>query len=77
MLLGKRYAHVGVGREDGKEAGEYSPIFYDQCVYHVSWADDRDRFEMVKWKTMWLSSWPEKPGSVGWDAVRTSAQHMG
>jgi hypothetical protein len=33
-LLGKRFAHVGVGRDDGKEAGEYSPIFYDK--YAVS-----------------------------------------
>lgn len=30
---------------------------------------ERERFEKVMWKTMWLSSWPEKPGSVGWDAV--------
>ncbi len=27
-LLGDGYAHVGVGRDDGKRAGEYSPIFY-------------------------------------------------
>ncbi|BEJ16007.1 hypothetical protein CspHIS471_0506120 [Cutaneotrichosporon sp. HIS471] len=60
VLLGARFAHVGVGRDDGKEAGEYSPIFYD-----------KQRFEHVKWKTMWLSSWPEKPGSVGWDASQT------
>lgn len=32
VLLGKRFAHVGVGRDDGREAGEYSPIFYDKCV---------------------------------------------
>ncbi|GMK55601.1 hypothetical protein CspeluHIS016_0206570 [Cutaneotrichosporon spelunceum] len=47
-----RFAHVGVGRDDGIEAGEYSPIFYD-----------KQRFERVQWKTMWLSSRPEKPGS--------------
>lgn len=29
-LLGPRFAHVGVGRNDGKEQGEYSPIFYDR-----------------------------------------------
>lgn len=33
-LLGERFANVGVGRDDGKEAGEYSPIFFDQCVSH-------------------------------------------
>ncbi|TXT15031.1 uncharacterized protein COLE_01224 [Cutaneotrichosporon oleaginosum] len=60
VLLGRRFAHVGVGRDDGKTAGEYSPIFYDQ-----------ERFECVKWKTMWLSTTPERPGSVGWDASQT------
>jgi hypothetical protein len=29
-LLGPRFGHVGVGRDDGKTRGEYSPIFYDQ-----------------------------------------------
>jgi hypothetical protein len=29
-LLGPRFANVGVGRDDGKRAGEYSPIFYDK-----------------------------------------------
>lgn len=29
-LLGPAYDHVGVGRDDGKKAGEYSPIFYDR-----------------------------------------------
>ena len=57
-LLGDDYAHVGVGRDDGKEAGEYSPIFFDKT-----------KFELVRWKTVWLSETPEKPGSVGWDAV--------
>lgn len=32
-LLGPRFGNVGVGRDDGKEAGEYSPIFYDKCVF--------------------------------------------
>ncbi|MEI6854396.1 MAG: endonuclease, partial [Bacteroidota bacterium] len=27
------YDYVGVGREDGKEKGEYSPIFYDTTQY--------------------------------------------
>ncbi len=58
-LLGPSYGHVGVGRDDGKEAGEYSPIFYD-----------RTKFEVVKWRTIWLSPTPDIPGSKGWDAVR-------
>ena len=61
VLLGPTYGHVGVGRDDGKEAGEYSPIFYDQT-----------RFEVVKWKTLWLSPTPDVPGSKGWDAVSSS-----
>ena len=63
-LLGPSYGHVGVGRDDGMQAGEYSPIFYD-----------RRRFEVVDWKTIWLSPTPEVPGSKGWDTVsRTERQ---
>ena len=28
ILLGDDFAHIGIGRDDGKEGGEYSPIFY-------------------------------------------------
>ncbi|WWC96947.1 hypothetical protein V866_003822 [Kwoniella sp. B9012] len=56
-LLGEGYGHVGVGRDDGVEAGEYSPIFYDST-----------KFEVVKWTTIWLSPTPDKP-SKGWDAA--------
>ncbi|KAL7419550.1 hypothetical protein Q5752_005461 [Cryptotrichosporon argae] len=59
-LLGPRFAHVGVGRDDGVEAGEFSPIFYDT-----------DRFDLVDWTTVWLSLTPDKPGSIGWDASQT------
>ncbi|ORY22513.1 Endonuclease/exonuclease/phosphatase [Naematelia encephala] len=55
-LLGPRFVHVGVGRDDGKQAGEYSPIYFDGT-----------RFELVKWKTIWLSPTPDIPGSKGWD----------
>ncbi|WVR03797.1 hypothetical protein IAU60_000792 [Kwoniella sp. DSM 27419] len=57
-LLGPTYGHVGVGRDDGKQAGEYSPIFYDKTKYRV-----------VKWATIWLSPTPDVPGSRGWDAA--------
>lgn len=52
-----QYAYIGVGRVDGKQEGEYSPIFYK-----------RDRFELLDSGTFWLSETPEKP-SVGWDAA--------
>jgi endonuclease/exonuclease/phosphatase family metal-dependent hydrolase len=48
----------GVGRTDGKEAGEYSAILYR-----------RSRFQLIETKTFWLSETPETPGSKGWDAA--------
>jgi endonuclease/exonuclease/phosphatase family metal-dependent hydrolase len=52
------YLWVGVGREDGKEKGEFSPIFFR-----------KDRFEAVRSSTFWLSENSARPGSVGWDAA--------
>lgn len=52
------YAEVGVGREDGAEAGEFNPVFYRA-----------DRFELLDWGTFWLSETPEVAGSKGWDAA--------
>lgn len=51
-------AWCGVGRTDGKEAGEYSAILYR-----------RARFQLLQCETFWLSETPEKPGSMGWDAA--------
>jgi endonuclease/exonuclease/phosphatase family metal-dependent hydrolase len=51
------FAWVGVAREDGKEGGEYSAIFYN-----------KKRFEVLEDSTIWLSETPEKP-SIGWDAA--------
>jgi endonuclease/exonuclease/phosphatase family metal-dependent hydrolase len=53
-----RYDWIGVGRQDGKDAGEFTPIFYR-----------RDRLEIVEKNTFWLSPTPEKVGSRGWDAA--------
>lgn len=53
-----QYAVVGAGRTDGKEAGEYSAIFYRQ-----------DKFEAEKSGTFWLSETPEIAGSKGWDGA--------
>ena len=50
------YARTGHGRDDGKEAGEHSAIFYK-----------KDRFKLLESGDFWLSETPEKPGK-GWDA---------
>ena len=52
------YAEVGVGRDDGAEAGEFNPVFYRA-----------DRFELLDWGTFWLSETPEQAGSKGWDGA--------
>jgi endonuclease/exonuclease/phosphatase family metal-dependent hydrolase len=52
------YEWIGVGRQDGKDAGEFTPIFYK-----------RDRLEIVEENTFWLSPTPDKAGSRGWDAA--------
>lgn len=54
------FAWVGVGRDDGKDAGEFSPIFYR-----------RDRFTLEDTGTFWLSESPEVIGSKSWDAAIT------
>ena len=54
------YKWLGVGRDDGKEAGEYSPIFYRS-----------DRLEALESGTFWLSKNPDVPGSKDWDAAIT------
>jgi endonuclease/exonuclease/phosphatase family metal-dependent hydrolase len=51
------YSYVGVGREDGKEKGEYAAIFYRS-----------DKYRVISDSTFWLSPTHEKP-SVGWDAA--------
>lgn len=54
--MGASWAHIGVGRDDGVAAGEFSPVFYNLDT----WSCERSR-------TYWLSPTPEKP-SRGWDA---------
>lgn len=48
----------GVGRDDGKEAGEMAALFYR-----------KDRFDKTDGGHFWLSETPEKVGSKGWDAA--------
>lgn len=51
------FAWIGVGRDDGDRAGEYSPIFYRT-----------DRFLLLEHGTFWCSETPDQPG-LGWDAA--------
>lgn len=51
------YDYIGVARDDGKEAGEHSAIFYRT-----------DLFEVVRHGDFWLSETPDTPG-LGWDAA--------
>lgn len=53
------YEYVGVAREDGKENGEYSAIFYKS-----------ERFDLKHSGDFWLSEHPDRPG-LGWDAACT------
>ena len=51
------YKHIGVGRDDGKRAGEMMAIYYDTA-----------RLTLLDSGTFWLSETPEKV-SLGWDAA--------
>ncbi|MDB4361416.1 endonuclease/exonuclease/phosphatase family protein, partial [Akkermansiaceae bacterium] len=51
------YAHIGVGRDDGKMAGEFSPIFYDRKIW---------RLDAEEHGTYWLSDTPEVIASRTW-----------
>jgi endonuclease/exonuclease/phosphatase family metal-dependent hydrolase len=55
-----RYKYVGVGRDDGKEKGEFSAIFYDTA-----------RLQLLQTQTFWLSEQPTVAGSKSWDAAIT------
>ena len=47
----------GVGRDDGKVGGEFSPIFFN-----------KSKFILIDHGTFWLSETPNEP-SKGWDAA--------
>ncbi|KAK4104772.1 DNase I-like protein [Parathielavia hyrcaniae] len=63
--LGPAWTHIGKGRDDGIEAGEYSPIFFQP-----------DRWECLRSRTYWLSPTPDVP-SKGWDAALNRVVTMG
>ena len=50
------YKYIGVGRDDGKQKGEYTAIYYNTKKY-----------KLLHSKTYWLSETPNTI-SVGWDA---------
>jgi endonuclease/exonuclease/phosphatase family metal-dependent hydrolase len=49
------YKYIGNGREDGKEKGEYNPIFYSTAT-----------LELLEYSQFWLTSTPDVP-SKEWD----------
>jgi endonuclease/exonuclease/phosphatase family metal-dependent hydrolase len=51
------YNYIGVGRDDGKDAGEHSAIFYK-----------RDKYEVLDHGDFWLSPVTNRPNK-GWDAA--------
>jgi endonuclease/exonuclease/phosphatase family metal-dependent hydrolase len=51
------YDYLGVGRDDGKNAGEFSAIFYK-----------KDQFQLLEKGNFWLSQDSTKPNK-GWDAA--------
>lgn len=48
------YSYVGVGRTDGAEDGEFSPVFYNS-----------EKYNLLNSGTFWYSDTPDKP-SVTW-----------
>jgi len=51
------YKWIGIGRDDGKQAGEHSAIFYKTS-----------KFKILKQGNFWLSTITDRPNK-GWDAV--------
>lgn len=51
------YSYYGRGRDDGKDKGEHSAIFFR-----------KDKFSLLQKGDFWLSQTPDKP-SLGWDAT--------
>ena len=51
------YNFIGVGRDDGKTRGEFSPIYFKKSKYNL-----------ILSNTFWLSETPDNI-SVGWDAA--------
>lgn len=52
-----QYSRVGVGRDDGKEEGEFMAVYYRS-----------DKFKLLENGNFWLSETPDEC-SMGWDAA--------
>ncbi|WPV00476.1 endonuclease/exonuclease/phosphatase family protein [Mucilaginibacter sp. cycad4] len=52
-----QYAYTGIGRDDGKTAGEFSAIFYK-----------KDKFKLLKHGDFWMAPIIDRPNK-GWDAA--------
>ncbi|KAL9632931.1 MAG: hypothetical protein Q9164_005000 [Protoblastenia rupestris] len=65
LLVDDDWDYIGVGRDDGEKAGEYSPIFFRPSIW-----------KLKEWKTIWLSQTPKKP-SRSWDAASTRILTLG
>ncbi len=61
LTASPNFASVGVGRENGFDEGEFSPVLYD-----------RTRLKLLRSDTFWFSDTPSVPGSSHWgnDNVR-------
>lgn len=59
------WASIGVGRDDGKKSGEYSPILYRPAIW-----------KLKGFRTLWLSETPDRP-SKGWDGSCTRILTIG
>lgn len=51
------YNYAGVGRDDGKQEGEHTAVFYQ-----------KEKFKVLDHGDFWLSETPQKP-SMGWDGT--------
>ncbi|HEX3019079.1 MAG TPA: endonuclease/exonuclease/phosphatase family protein [Chitinispirillaceae bacterium] len=49
------YGEVGVGRENGKQSGEYAALLYNHSLFSVAESG-----------TFWFSETPHEPGSCDW-----------
>jgi endonuclease/exonuclease/phosphatase family metal-dependent hydrolase len=63
--LGPDWTYIGVGRDDGKKAGEYSPLIFRKAIWDVE-----------SWKTVWLNE-DGSVGKKGWDAGSVRIVTMG
>ncbi|MDN3670505.1 endonuclease/exonuclease/phosphatase family protein [Echinicola jeungdonensis] len=52
-----QFEYVGVARDDGRQKGEYSAVFYN-----------KEKFKLLESNTFWLSTDTSKP-NIGWDAA--------